>query len=460
MSDAFDFLSPKDGFSVTKANYLTDFDQTVVTYLYQPLMGAVAYSLYLLLWSQTQKETEQYFQTHATLLNLLSVDLPAFYDSRNKLEALGLMRTYQKNEGTGRKLVYELYAPMPPQAFFNDDLLSVALFEAVRETRFIELRDNFKLRPVYAKDYQEVTKNFLTVFHVSNEMLTTIPTSVAETKTIYQQKKARSPQFTSVELRTFDWDLLQDATAQYQIDSDQILKYEQGLFNLHYFYGLDEMDLARLIGLTMNVADSTINMTALEQNVLNNYTRRQSKRQTPAATTVKKPLADLQKEWQKAGFNEQELQWLTESQGRLPVDYLEYLKQKNHGFVAKNEIRALKDLQNRYIFNNDVLNILVVYVITQYDGLTQALVDRIANQWAQQGVKTAADAILQIRGFKTKQTTKGQTKRSTRYQNKIKKEPVPKWAKADYQVPKEITTPENQHALEDALKKIREGRDA
>ena len=35
MSDAFDYLSPKDGFMVTKANYLSDFDQTVVTYLYQ-----------------------------------------------------------------------------------------------------------------------------------------------------------------------------------------------------------------------------------------------------------------------------------------------------------------------------------------------------------------------------------------------------------------------------------------
>ena len=71
------------------------------------------------------------------------------------------------------------------------------------------------------------------------------------------------------------------------------------------------------------------------------------------------------------------MQWLTESQQYLPVDYLEYLKQKNHGFVAKNEIRALRDLQNRYIFNNDVLNILVVYIISQYEGLTQALLDRI-----------------------------------------------------------------------------------
>ncbi len=295
---------------------------------------------------------------------------------------------------------------------------------------------------------------------MQNDLLTNVPSSVAETKAMYQQKAASTPQFTSVELRTFDWDLLQDATAQYQIDTDQILKNEQGLFNLHYFYGLDEMDLARLIGLTMNVADSTINMAALEQNVLNNYTRRQSNRQTPAATTTQKPLAELQKEWQKAGFNEQELQWLTESQGYLPVDYLEYLKQKNHGFVAKNEIRALKDLQNRYIFNNDVLNILVVYIITQYDGLTQALVDRIANQWAQQGVKTAADAILQIRDFQTKQTAKVQNNRQTRYQNKTKKEPVPKWAKPDYQAPKETTTPEHQHELEVALKKIREGRES
>ena len=459
MSDAFDYLSPKDGFMVTKANYLSDFDQTVVTYLYQPLMGAVAYSLYLLLWSQsTQAKSQTTFQTHATLLNLLGVDLPAFYDARNKLEALGLMRTYQKNNNTGRNLVYELFAPMQPHIFFNDDLLSVILYESVGEKRFVELREHFKLQPVRSKEYEEVTKNFLTVFHVQNDHLTTAPTAVAEAQSTYQQKKAQKPSFTSVELRTFDWALLQEVVAQNQIDTDEILRNEQRLFNLHYFYGLDEMELGRLIGLTMDVADSRVNMDALEQNVLNNYTRRHSV-QNNSEQPAKKPLETLQKEWQKAGFNEKEMQWLTESQQYLPVDYLEYLKQKNHGFVAKNEIRALRDLQNRYIFNNDVLNILVVYIISQYEGLTQALLDRIANQWAQQGVKTSADAILQIRDFQTKQETK-QTKRQPRYQAKTKQETVPKWAKSDYQAPQTTSSKADQQEIDQLLKKIREGRES
>ena len=77
-------------------------------------------------------------------------------------------------------------------------------------------------------------------------------------------------------MRTFDWVLLQEVVAQNQIDTDEILRNEQRLFNLHYFYGLDEMELGRLIGLTMDVADSRVNMDALEQNVLNNYTRRHS----------------------------------------------------------------------------------------------------------------------------------------------------------------------------------------
>ena len=455
MADAFDFLSPKDGFLVTKANYLTDFDQTVITYLYQPLMGAVAYSLYLLLWSQVKSVASQrQFQTHATLLNLLSIDLPALYEGRSKLEALGLMRTYQKNGDAGRQLVYELYAPMTPDVFFKDDLLSVVLYESVGENRYLELRNQFKLQPVRSKDYQEVTKNFLTVFHVQNDHLTTTPETVAETKTLYQPKKANQPRFSALELRTFDWELLQDLLAQRQIDADEILRNEQRLFNLHYFYGLDEVELANLMGITMNISDNTLNMAALEQNVLANYTRRHA---GSKVTTEKAQVAlpDLQQKWRQAGFTEKEQQWLTDSQTYLPVDYLNDVKQKKHGFVAKNEIRALKDLQNRYIFNHDVLNILVAYLVEQYDGLTQALLDRVANQWAQQGVASAEDAIQQIRDFQNKQADK--TKSQSAYRNKrSKQEPVPKWAAADYQAPKTADTKANQDKIKRLLKRVNE----
>ncbi|KRL61360.1 replication initiation and membrane attachment family protein [Latilactobacillus fuchuensis] len=459
MADAFDFLSPKDGFLVTKANYLTDFDQTVVTYLYQPLMGAVAYSLYLLLWSQVKDVASQHqFQTHATLLNLLSVDLPAFYDGRSKLEALGLIRTYQKNGEAGRQLVYELYAPMKPDVFFKDDLLSVVLYESVGEKRFIELRERFKLQPVRSQDYKEVSKNFLTVFHVQNDHLLNTPDGVAETKSLYQQKSPNKPSFSALELQTFDWELLQDVLGQRQISPDEVLRNEQRLFNLHYFYGLDEITLANLMGTTMDARDNTLNMEALEQNVLGNYTRRHAA-QNKVATDSKYTLSELQKQGQQAKFNEQEMQWLTDSQRYLPVDYLNDLKQKKHGYVAKNEIRALKDLQGRYIFSNDVLNILVAYITERYEGLTQALLDRIANQWAQKGVQTPVDAIQQIRQFQTAQTDKAKTKQNNRYQTKpTKQETVPKWAQPDYQAPKETTTKADQNQVDQLLKKIREGR--
>ena len=139
MNEGWANLSPKDGFLVTQQAYLSNFDQKVLTYLYQPIIGAKAFSLFLTLWTEMDPvgmRSER--KSHLELLDILNCDLPEFYTSRQKLEGIGLLKSYEGEDSLGHFFVYQLGKPVLPDSFFKDDLLSSLLLEAVGERRFSE----------------------------------------------------------------------------------------------------------------------------------------------------------------------------------------------------------------------------------------------------------------------------------------------------------------------------------
>lgn len=151
-------ISPKDGFKVKQSTMLTDADQKILTFLYQPLTGATAYSLYMTLWSEVGEET--YWSDgilHSELLSILNIGIPELYQARIKLEALGLLKTYLKKE-SDKLFLYELKSPLSVERFFNDDLLSLLLLETVGKRKYKNLRQRFTVSPIDLIEYQEVTK--------------------------------------------------------------------------------------------------------------------------------------------------------------------------------------------------------------------------------------------------------------------------------------------------------------
>ena len=96
-------------------------DFKVLALLYQPLLGLNAYSIYNIFY-QFNKLNQ--LTPHHFLLDLLNIKQDEFINAREKLEALGLLETYLKNED---EYLYILKAPFTAKQFLLDTFLGTYL---------------------------------------------------------------------------------------------------------------------------------------------------------------------------------------------------------------------------------------------------------------------------------------------------------------------------------------------
>lgn len=176
-----DTFIPTAGFVLTQAGYFSDFDEKVAVSLYTPLVGPVPMALYLSLWTEVQdRALDSDRRPTLWLLDLLDIDIEQLFVARVKLEAVGLLRTYSTVDTLGRYYAYELYPPVSPDAFLQDDLLGLLLYEQVGENRVDELVAQFSLKPVRRPEWTEITASFLDVFRFDHDHCQEPPAVVAE----------------------------------------------------------------------------------------------------------------------------------------------------------------------------------------------------------------------------------------------------------------------------------------
>ena len=121
MSYPWKHLNPKDGYAVRRTSFLSNVDKKVMTLSYQPLIVAKAYALFMSWWSETEMNGRGMKEgILADMLTLQSIGIPEFYDARIRLEAVGLLKTYSRKDGS--YYVYEMIAPVNPEVFFEDDI--------------------------------------------------------------------------------------------------------------------------------------------------------------------------------------------------------------------------------------------------------------------------------------------------------------------------------------------------
>src|SRR5699024_3473721 len=117
---SFQQLLPVDGYIVQCLEPLVEQYEKSLTHLYQPLIGIEAVSLYQTLVHEYAIHTNGEIQTHHALMNYLHVPLDIIYKARQRLEAIGLLQTFEKKQEGHRLLTYALISPFSPAAFFQD----------------------------------------------------------------------------------------------------------------------------------------------------------------------------------------------------------------------------------------------------------------------------------------------------------------------------------------------------
>ena len=92
-------ILPADTYTVINKTILEDSHLTIITMLYQPIIGYTATSLYFTLIDDLDKrEVISDDCTHHHLMGTMQLKLDEIVLARKKLEAVGLIRTYFKRE--------------------------------------------------------------------------------------------------------------------------------------------------------------------------------------------------------------------------------------------------------------------------------------------------------------------------------------------------------------------------
>ncbi|MCI1891362.1 MAG: hypothetical protein LKI92_04380 [Schleiferilactobacillus harbinensis] len=415
-------LSPQDGFLVTSADYLSAYSEELLTYLYQPLTGAVGFSLYHLFESLIKDGQKALIlsdrQPHNWLITMLGEDLSTFFNARSKLEALGLLQSYRKTDQIGTYFVYELHAPLNPEAFFAEPLLSVFLRDQVGSSRFVQIQHHFKKQHFDATGYTNVSQDFTTVFAAEVDRTLASGASSAPRPTA---QASTAPRYTQRQLRTFDWDWLIQSLADFQINRAQVEKNMDLIFTLHQFYNIDEVPMAELIEQSMNRLTNAIEPKRLQSMAQQRFDRAPIPVDQPTSQKIS-PIGD------------QEL--IKQAQRLDPATFLRWHHARMETTPGQFDYTNLRkfiqaqDLAQR-VLSVPVINVLVHYVLSTNDNILKtAKMDALRNQWLGENIATAQQAVQRIHDWENKPQTSRYRPRTVPHKTK-----QPAWADPNYQAP-------------------------
>lgn len=148
-------------FWVNSHGLISSEDTKVLTLLYQPLIGSKAYGLYMMLINLVDRNTFQSdVMERKILFDLLSLDKEAFASAIDKLEAIGLLTTFLKDD----LYLYRINMPLNARRFLLDAVLGSFLKSEVGEEHFNLLFSYFSQVEVSRKGYTNITKSFDDVY--------------------------------------------------------------------------------------------------------------------------------------------------------------------------------------------------------------------------------------------------------------------------------------------------------
>ena len=180
-------LHPYDFCELQSSQEITLEHQKMLQLCYQPIIGVDAVALYLKLWVELSSEHVRF--AHHYLLDSLGFSIKRLFQARITLEAIGLMKTYEKKTESGKSFIYKIQAPYVADDFFNDSILSVSLLRAIKEQPFKELRDKLLKKPVSNVGYIEVSRSFNDVFiSATKQELLKLEELTPDAQLIYEKK--------------------------------------------------------------------------------------------------------------------------------------------------------------------------------------------------------------------------------------------------------------------------------
>ena len=379
-------MKPIDTFTYLKRNKVL-YDSTSLVQLYFPIIGSDAVAVY------------QYFvhffdgaKSHkfSDVLNHLQFGMKRFEDALRMLTAMDLMVLYQLPDS----YLIKLQQPLAHEAFLKQPVYSRLLEQKIGDAAVSELQVTI---PSQARN---ISKRFSDVFGTEG-----IPVTVSQSSK-----------------KSFDLDSFQQLMVRDGLQFEDNQKDVVSLYSIAEQYDMNWFD-------TYQLAKATAVNGKIQ----------------PKRLLAKKKQAV--REPSKEQFSQAEQVILREAKQDSALVFLEKIKKARRATVTKDEKILLQTLA-KMDFLDDVINVMVLYTFnkTKSANLQKSYVLKMANDFSYQKVSTAEEAMLTLRAFTGRQSSR---------QAKTSQNNVPKWSNPDYQ---ETTSQEEQAKLDQfkqaALKRL------
>ncbi len=389
-------LLPADRYVVINKTILTDADRKYLISFYEPIIGHLAISLYLVLINDLEesKGVSRDF-THHHLMSLLKTPLKVLKEAREALEATGLLKTYFK-KGDVNNYIYEIYSPLSPSEFFNHPILNIVLYNNIGATEYEYLKKQYQKLKVDTKEYIDITRKLDDVM----ESGINVPTMDVRERSI-----------NDIEVKDqVDFDLILSSIPKGIINEKVFTKKTKELINdLAFIYKIDTLKMIELVRSVLNeygmIDKDNLRINARKMYQFNNGT---------LPTLIYRSQPEYLKS--PVGDNSMRGKIIEMFEKLNPVDFL-----KNKYGGAKPTNRDIKLIENLIIdleMPPAVVNVLLDYVLRKNNNkLATNYIETIAGQWKRAGLKNASEAM----DFAEKENKKFTKKLDT---VKASKEPV------------------------------------
>ena len=429
---------PADTYTVINKTVITDKDKKIVTMLYQPIIGFTAVSLYNTFLDDLDKqEIMSGDLTHHHLMAIMQLSLEDILVAREKLEAVGLMKTYLKKDNINQ-YVYLMFSPISASDFFNHPILNVVLYNNLGKKEYEKVLNYFKIPKINLKDFEDVTASFDDVF-----------SSVRGTIMQANENITRRDSNNILLHKGLDFNLILSSIPENQIHPKCFNTDTRELINnLSYIYNLDTLDMQGLVRNAINekgfIDKALLRKSCRDYYQFDNYGNLPTLIYNKQPEYLKKPKGDNSK-WAKMVYTFEN------------ITPYQLLKAKYKGAEPTDRDKRL--IENLLIDQKlvpGVVNVLISYVLKVNDEkLTKSFVETLAGQWKRLNIDTVEDAMryTEKEHKKLNNFIKQKDSKEEKVKNNVKRaEKLPAWFNKEQDVHE--TSSEEKEEMDAILKEL------
>ena len=429
-------ILPADTYTVVNKTIITEKDKKVISMLYQPIIGYSAVSLYYTLIDDLDKmEVMSEEITHHHLMNTMQLKLEDIVEARERLEAIGLLKTYYKKDNIN-SYVYLLYSPMNPGEFFNHPILNIVLYNNIGKSEYEKILNYYKVPKVNLKDYVDITKKFDEIYksYVGNPL------------DVQDNILKRSTNNLNLE-DNIDFNMIISSIPSSRLNDKCFNKETKDLINqLSIIYNINTLQMQGIINSCIN-EKGLIDKQLLRKSC-RDYYQFENNGNLPTLIYNKQPEFLKKPE----GENTKWAKMVYTFENLTPY---QFLKAKYKG--AEPTDRDKKLIENLMIdqkLNPGVINVLIAYVLkVNNEQLNKNYIETIAGQWKRLNIETVEEAMkISEKHHKKVKKMMEENKKTPTKKKETSNNSLPIWFNENHDV--EEISEEEQNELDTILNEL------